>query len=272
MNTWQLCREIKSRLQAQNWLASSSPVFASGSVFISAGSVPDEQLLKNRRTPMAMISPMGGTTDPDYRDFPGVLRRDINIRLIVTVAGDALGESCLMGAHPTSDTSAKYERSHGRGILEVEEELLQAVEYLGRANGVEIQLAHASSSDPRTTPDGNYSVTGDYTFESWVTAERTYPPGDSLSAAGQVFTWVNPPTRFDLYKMVLRSSSGAAPATITDGDDIPITGGNLGTTATSSLSSGTYNCSLFATYDDFNSPLASSRRSSDPVSVAITVA
>ena len=182
MNTWQLCKQLKDLLQAREWEGDSGNiVFASSSVFSTAGPI-DDDALGNRRTPFAMIYVLGSQVDPTMNELPGLLRQEIGVRLAVSVPGDAVGENPLMGANPTGTNP--YTSSKGRGLLEVQEELLATIEYLGNSNGINIQSRASSAVASSVQQDNEYVCARDYTFEALVTSSRSYPPARGFAPHG----------------------------------------------------------------------------------------
>ena len=273
MNTWQLCKQLKDLLQAREWEGDSGNiVFASSSVFSTAGPI-DEDALGNRRTPFAMIYVLGSQVDPTMNELPGLIRQEIGVRLAVSVPGDAVGENPLMGANPTGTNP--YTSSKGRGLLEVQEELLATIEYLGNSNGINIQSRASSAVASSVQQDNEYVCARDYTFEALVTSSRSYPPARSFASAesgGTVtLTWKNPAERFDFYQVIVRrgATSGAAAPTAIDGGTAIYNG--TAATDTDIPGAGTWNYSIFATYDDISSAPALDRKVSEKATTSIVV-
>ena len=172
MNTWQTLRQIQYLLRAQTWTGGATTVFASSSVLITAA--PREEVVEKIRLPMAIIKPGGNTSDADD---PDLLEQEVILSLGVGHAGDAYGESPMVGSHRTSQTESK-----GRGLLEIEEEMFNALELLNTDDGVVIQLKASSAPRPEYV-SGQYMLFRDYLFGLTVTADRYYHPVMNLDQA-----------------------------------------------------------------------------------------
>src|SRR3990172_5234545 len=107
-NTFQVLEEIKARLLSQEWTGSSNKVFHPGSVLITVG--VDDQALSTMVSPICLIRPLEATSDP-------------------------VGENTLMGGNKTGGDLT----SLGRGLFEIEEELLNAIKVMNALEGVLIQ-------------------------------------------------------------------------------------------------------------------------------------
>lgn len=271
MNTWQLLRQLRSVLLARTWEGGANKVFASRSVIATAG-ITDEKALAKLRTPILLL--FVGPATPD-KDQPNLLRQIVMGRLIVSVrggAGGGLGDRPLLGSNPIAT-----DQSEGRGLLEVEEEVLGAVENVGKASGIQI-LNRALSGVAPTVLDGrDYAAVKDYEFEAWVTSARFYPPARSLQltdlTAGQArIDWKNPPARFDRFNWQIRRLSGStAPALPTDGTQVSTNTNFAIETFTDTPTAGTFSYSVFIGYDDLRDPPSAERRFSAPVSGTIVV-
>jgi hypothetical protein len=270
MNTYQILRQVKYLLLSRNWSGSSNKLFASGSVLISAGLT--DAAKPHIRVPFALISPEDASVDPSHRNEPDLIQQSIRITICNAVPGDVLGENAIIGANIPDRT-----KSEGRGLLELEEEVFAAVQFLSTDNGVVIQHVATGAARPLIDPDLGYVLSREYTFEAQTTASRFYHPPIRLSATGGAgsvsLSWTLPPDRYDRFRVVLRRASGAtAPATVTSGTGVTLSG-NLATSVTDSgLAAGTYSYSLFAQYDETNSTPSQADRTSAAVSkTSITV-
>jgi len=165
MNTWQNLRQIQYLLRARKWTGTSTVVFASQSVIVTAA--PHEEVAEKVPMPMAMIRPGSCTVD---RWTPDLLDQEVVITLAVSHAGDAYGEFPVLGGQRVSQTQSK-----GRGLLEIEEEMFNAVELLNTDDGVVIQFRGASATQPKFV-SGQYLLLRDYLFRLDVTADRFYHP------------------------------------------------------------------------------------------------
>lgn len=166
MNTWQVLRQVQYLLREQDWTGSSTSVFSSQSVIISAA--PREEIVEKIVMPVAILRPAGNTVD---RFAPDLISQEVLLSLGVTHAGDAYGELPVVGGHRTSQTSSK-----GRGLLEVEEEVFNAIELLSTDFGVVIQLRASSAMQPQHV-SGQYLLFRDYLFRADLTADRFYHNG-----------------------------------------------------------------------------------------------
>lgn len=267
MNVWQLCRHLRYLLLARTWAGTGSAVFGSGSVFCSETLPSDFQVKGSARLPCALVYPTEATSDPQYNEEPDLIQQNIIITVIgPAIPGDSIGEKALIGGNVPDRT-----KSEGRGLLEFEPEIKSAVGRLLPDNGVSIAFHTASASKPVIDATLGYLHYRDYTFKAWLTQDRIFPPARYLVAtggSGQVaLTWTVPADRYDRYRVVLRRASGStAPASITTGTGVTLSG-NLATSVTNtSLAAGTYSYSLFATYDESSA----TPDSDDEVSSAVT--
>ena len=209
-----------------------------------------EDAKKTIRTPVALVYPVNSTADPQHGEQPNLIQATINISIVTTVPGDAVGEKTLVGGNIPDNT-----KSEGKGILEIEEEVFNTIGSLQADNGIAISFQTANMRQPTYDSNFGYIAFRDLTFKCWCTTTREYFPANYLTATGGSGTvslaWGLPADRFDRYRVVLRrASGGAAPATISAGTGVTLSG-NLATSVTDSgLAAGTYSYSLFCTYDE----------------------
>ena len=168
MNAWQVLRQLQYLIRSRDWTGSINNVFASESVKITSG--PRSEAFEKMRLPVCLIRPMGMTVDPEHNDAPDHLEQEIAITLAVAHSGDAFGEYSMVGGMRTSNT-----RSQGRGLLEVEEELFNAIELLNTDDGIVIQH-RASSAVEAQDIRGQFVQFRDYLFRANLTADRFYHP------------------------------------------------------------------------------------------------
>ncbi len=119
---------IKSSLLARTWTGSSNKVFAANSVAVTRGSVKDA--LRTMGVPGALVMPGGVRCDPEFGEEPDLWFVDVVVRVFVVAPGEALGENPLMGANRGSST-----KSEGAGLLEILEEVQQAIGQLNVQDG-----------------------------------------------------------------------------------------------------------------------------------------
>lgn len=261
MNTWQAARQIKHKLLSRAWPDSPfGSVFAS--VYVTQG--PAEDVAPSSiRYPAAIIRTLDSTTDKDTQSFHV---QKFEIIILVAHQGDQFGEFAMIGGHRISQG-----QSRGRGILEVEEQVRQALQFLDQTSGVRLQLMSIGAGESVFTADAGYIVSRPMQFQARLTTDRVYPApnsGKTLKTAvsgGSVtlsWTWH---TRFDLheartapyqdmaargYLTLVRKSGGTPPASVTDGTVVTLAS-NAATTVVDTPASGTYSYALFAQYDEF---------------------
>lgn len=264
MNAFQIALQLRHLLRAQTWTGSATKVFQKNSVRVSVG--PSREILSSLVPPIAIIRPMGSTADPEE---PELFTQTYEVLLATVIPGDEIGENALVGGNRQSFTD-----SRGRGLLEVEEELLNAVAKLSEIDGVRIQVKSVGATQAQIDENSNYITWREYSLEGIVTGDRFYHPVTSFSATGGTgevsLEWSNPPSdRYDLYRVRLVRKSGAtAPTSVTDGTEISL-GSSLPTSyADSGLASGTYSYSIFASYDETNTLAGNSSSADDRTSDA----
>ncbi len=239
MNTWQLLREIKSVLNGQVWTGGSNQVFGTDSAIVTVA--PETEAGAAVRFPAALIMPLDATVDPDHGQQQDFIRQRIGIRILNSVPGDVMGEFPLIGGFWTTAASSD---SDGRGLLEIEEELYNALDLLSADDGVEIQLMGTGATQA-VLLDIGYVAYRDYEFEGWVTTSRDYPPGrefivSSLTTGSVSLNWINPSvTRYDFRRMMLRRLSGSSAPTATTGTEV-VLASDTSTSHTDSPGSGTF--------------------------------
>jgi hypothetical protein len=261
VTTLQCARQIAFKLLARTW-----PDSPSGNVFANVyvtQNLSDEVAPSSIRFPFALVRVLDGTADPDDQRY--VLQR-FEVVLVTANQGDQFGESTLVGGRRVSAG-----RSTGRGVLEIEEQALAAVQFLDPIGGVNIQFVNAGTAEAVLTPDIGYVVARPLTFQARLTTTRTYSTpnaGRNLksSVAGPnvtlTWTWHE---RWDLYAArtapsqittargaltLIRKSGGSAPTTVSDGTVVTLSS-NSAVTVVDAPGSGTWSYSLFAQFDEF---------------------
>jgi len=228
-----------------------------------------EDAKKTIRTPVALVYPVNSSADPQHGEQPQLIQATINITVVTTVPGDAVGEKTIIGGNVPDNT-----KSEGKGILEIEEEVFNTIGSLQVDNGITISFQTANMRQPTYDPNFGYIAFRDLSFKCWCTVIRQYHPVSYLTAtggSGQVaLEWGLPPDRFDRYRVVLRrASGGTAPATISDGTGVTLSA-NLATSVTDTgLAAGTYSYSIFATYDEKDGRPGGTPASDERVSSAV---
>lgn len=245
MNPWQCFRQIQATLRAEVWPDSAAVVFHAESVIVSAA--PSPGIFETLMMPVAIMRPLATQGDPDHDQEPDYLRQEMGLTLAQIVAGDAVGEHALMGAIRQDDSA------EGRGLMEIEEKVFDAI---GIMNGLEgFSILNRFRSAPKADVGGNrYIVWKDYLFEMDCSADRSYEAAGSLIATGSVdLVWTIPNSRYDLASVVLRRAAGTTPP-VTKADGAGITlGSALATSHSDTPGSGTWSYSVFMVYDDANS-------------------
>lgn len=247
MNAWQIARQLKAVLKARTWEGTGQVVF--GAVHITNGY--QEAAASNFRFPIALIGVGAGATDDQVS---GVEKRTFKVLIATYIQGDMIGENSIVGANRQGTN-----RSEGRGILEVEEEVRAACRQMQDALGIRILLRSTATDIPAADEKAGMTTWMGLDFEADCTDTRMYHPPQDLRATGGVgqvsLEWALPPSRYDLYRVRLRRAAGATPpATIADGSEVALASDLATSKVDSPLVPGTYSYTLFACYDEVNSP------------------
>ena len=214
MNTWQVMQQVRFLLAARRWegLPLAQPVFQQNSIVVSV--LGDEPVMATLIPPTALIQPLASQTDPVHDEEPELVVQAMNVRLTVTVPGDYLGEYALLGGGRQSQTD-----SRGRGLLEVEEELMAAIAVLEADAGVVILNRAKGAAESEIDDENRYTAMRSYQFEVITTASRYYPPVRNFNAVdGAVSTfcdvsWDLAPLRWDTRGVRLLRVAGLTPTT-----------------------------------------------------------
>ena len=243
MNSWQIAKQLRFLLRAATWDDSPNNK-AFGQVLVSNG--PDDRAVGQLRFPFALVIPGDITADDET---PTLERARFEVRLVARVANDPWGESVLIGGPRSSQGS-----SQGRGIMELEEVLLETVASLNRTDGIRIRVDYKSATQAQVSTDLGYVGMRSYTLEALLTVARSYeaPSRFSASAVGSGvvnLSWTLPPDRYDTLGLVLRRASGStAPATPTAGSGVTV--GADDTSVTDTGAPGIVSYALWRTYDE----------------------
>lgn len=266
MNSWQAFNQLVAILRASVWTGSET-VFARESVMVTGDVAPE--MFGRVRLPCALIRVGDAPADPEHDEEPDLIVQAFEVSMAVAVANDPFGQAAFLGAARVPLKSA------GKGILEVEEKLFEAIKSLGDSHGVRI-MERGKGAAMGTAREGDYLAFRNYRFEATVTAAKSYPAPRKFAGtggSGQVaMTWTRAPSRWDYYTQVLVYKSGAtAPTSIMDGTVASgVTASSTSKTVTG-LAAGVWSFSLFATYDEYAATPAASSQSSPPVSLTKTV-
>lgn len=261
MNAWQVAKQIRYLLRNATWPDSpNDKVF--GQVLIGEG--VSEKAVSQIRFPFALIVPMDATADDEE---PRLERQNYEVQIVARVANDPLGESTLIGGARSSAGS-----SGGRGVMELEEILLETIVTLDRSNGVRIRSDYKTAAESRFVEGMGYVGTRSYMFSALVTSSRSYESPSNLTAAslgsGDVsLSWTLPAARYDEIGLVLRRATGTTPpASPTDGTDVPVAADATSVTDTGAAGSVSY--SLWRVYNEHGGTTA--ERYSDLAASATT--
>lgn len=267
MNKWQALQQVRKRLRDRTW-SGGDKVFANSAV-ITAG--PTEEGFPVLPMPFALIRPGAAQADPEHREESGLWVVDFSILVAVSVSGDAIGEHALLGAAREAET-----RSAGKGLLEVEAEVLSALRLLTADDGLSIEARTQSAVGATRALDLGYVAWEEYGFRMIVATDKEFPPPENLVATDAgggdaSLTWTLHPDRFDRFRVRLRRAAGAtAPATISDGTEVAL-GSDLPTSFTDSPGAGEHSYSLFGAYNDREATPATDKDFSSPATATVTV-
>lgn len=270
MNIWQIAQQIKYRTQEAVWPGSSTKVFHPDSVIVLEQGTELEALDTGAIPPLCIIAVGGGSADPIGGEEPELKQREITLTLVAMNSADRTGQSALLGANREGQTD-----SRGRGVLELEEPVMDQVALLNIKDGVVIQYAGLGDGIVRRDEQNNIVSIQDHNFTAIATSDRFYAPAARFAGTGKTgevsLSWRNPATRFDSYRARLVRKAGATPPTSpTDGTIINLAASpsTPSTYADSGLAAGTYSYALYITYSEFDRVTLTDERFSDAVTVA----
>jgi len=241
VTTLQIVNRLRNVLRTLRWGDTGDVIFPDTSVVVSAAMTDDE--FGRLILPAAVIRPVGGSRDPRHGQEARLWAQGIEVVIMQSLAGDQRGEFALVGrGRGSSATSAV-----GRGLLEIEEEVLDAVALLNEIDGVNLQLVAAS--DPAAIYDDvGPLLTKAYRFDAMTTLTKAYLPPRFVGYSGGTLSWTAPEDTTDLVSYVVRRAAGAVPvARVTDGTGVAL-GSPLDTSIADAPSSGTYTYCVFARY------------------------
>lgn len=206
------------------------------------------------RLPCALIRVQDAPCDPEHDEEPDLLGQTFDITTATANPNDPFGRAAIMGACRTPLASP------GKGILEIEDKLFEAIKSLGASSGVRIMERGKSGAPAEKHSSEAYMAMRAYRFEALVTAFKSYDPVRKLVVSGgsgsAALTWRLPFARFDYFGLTLRYALGStAPATPTSGS--PVVLNSTDTSKSVLLAAGTYSFSLFAAYDEYATGAAS---------------
>lgn len=174
----------------------------------------------------------------------------MSVLIICKLGGDRVGENPIMGASRTGLTD-----SRGKGILEIEEELLNACFRLNDLEGVRLQLVETGAVAVNPDPNDWTAASREYTFEVQCTADRYYHAPTQVQAANSggtvTVTWQDPPTRFDSREMEVHRASGSTPPSSATAATKRASVALGVETYSEAPGAGTWSYAVFAAYNDY---------------------
>lgn len=265
MNAWQALRALRAILRAAVWPDGTGEVVFSSRVHATAGT-PDG-VVPGTGYPFCLLAPGSSDADEDQADLE---ISTIRVLLVVRGAGDAYGESALLGGPRSGGVGS----SKGRGLLEVEEVLRNAIEHLNGPDGINLRVTSRSAPQAQIV-GSDYIVSREYSLEAALTTDRTYaPPVRFLATAlggGQVsLAWALPPARYDRVGVVLRRAAGATPpASASAGTGVSLSSATA-TSKTDTPGAGQFSYALFGAYDEINQTPTTPDRYSASATLTVT--
>lgn len=254
LDSWEIKRQLAYLAAAAVWADSPGNVIFTGGAFVSEdleGNFlphsfrPDGPVTK--AIPFCRVTCNGWDFDPENPYRISSARFSLWITagsggsaggtVPTTAAGyDTHGINMETGAlrHATSPQG----KSDGRSVDELSARFVETYPvFTDAVHGIQGVVRLAGGMIP---------VSGVTMLTRWIdievfnaTVSRTYHPPrqfQAVAAGGGVVSlaWVNPPTRYDSYRNILRRGTNpgdAAPTTVSGGTGITVTGGNLGVAA-----------------------------------------
>jgi len=261
LNPWQVARQLKSLLEAAVWPDTPSErVFARVLVTANVTKAAAGEL----RWPFCTIRPLDAQADEEE---PDLLLQNYEVLFGAQVAGDTFGERSILGG----PRSAGQGSSRGRGVLELEEEVLEAVADLNETNGIRIRSRLRSAVEAVEDEDLGYVAFRTHRLEAWTSSRRSYRAPTRLvgvlGVGSVTLAWVLPPARYDRSAMVVRRAAGGTPpADPTSGTGVTV--GALDTGVVDAAGSGTFSYAIFMGYDELG---AGADRFSPAVTITVVI-
>jgi len=269
VNLRQAVKQLQYLLQSRYWDDDNTNdlVFGSSGVRITTGLSADQAM--GLRLPFALIKVQDGSSDDED---PQLSTETIEIAIAARGAQDQYGESAVVGSSRTSGDG----NSQGRGILEVERELLSVLRNLDGTQG--IAVAGVSKSQLAVEDVGGmvgFVAARAYQLDVDVVIDPYFHPVPRISAVndtgGQAtLTWILPPDRWDRQEVILRRASGStAPTSVTGGTGVTLASA-LPTTHADDPGAGTWSYAIFAGYDDDGDGTSDNYSAAATVTIAVT--
>lgn len=260
MNSWQVPQQLQFLLRRRAWPdGAGQAVFSPHSVIVTNAIRAAVLGSAEVNAPIVMLAPASGRADPEFHDL-----REQTIRVVLlSWDEDDTGEKVLLGAHRTGGAGS----SVGRGILEVEEQVLAAVEEFNNTLGLRLDGGFVGALDVDYRDDLRHASRA-YDFTGMLSrAAYFHAPmrlvATPVGSGGQVsLSWANPPNRFDFHDALtgpvmaarggirLRRASGStAPTSATAGTAVTLAS-DFATSVTDTPGPGTWSYAVFAAYDE----------------------
>ena len=247
MTPWQIARQIKFLLESRTWPGGSSKVF--GDVRVTAAT--DEDTFGMLANPYVLINALDGTPYDGGGD-PTFYQQAWACAVGTRVEGGQYGEEALLGGSRIGAGATGQQSSAGRGLLEIEEEFLKAVNLLRSANGQRASCTWRSAVGAGLVQGMGYVAQRSYQIECPCTAERYYHPPQDLTKSGNTVSWdmSEAASRYDFWKVRLFRKAGSTPPTYEEGGatEVTIADPTSDTSVTDVASTVAY--SIFAVYDE----------------------
>lgn len=250
VNAWQVARQLAYRLRSRTWPDGAAENIVR-TAYVSAEGL--EEVALELAPPYALITIGSAQTDPEAADL---IRQTFDVLLVASGEGDEIGQRAVAGG-PRS--AAGQGSSLGRGLLEIEEEMMRALGLdpsgsAGESLGIGLRCTHRGAAAGAKTSGLGSLVARSYALEAVCTRRRTYHAPLRLTATGGVgqvtLAWALPPDRFDRRRMVVRRLAGAvAPALPTAGTDVPVAALAVGV-ADAGLAPGDYSYGVWMAYNE----------------------
>ena len=219
LNAYQLLQQLKFLIQSARWPDEPRERVIK-STYATSG-LGSEEVIGQLGFPYAMLKVGSAIADTIN---PFLMRQEFTLSLGVSIPGDVIGEPSLIGGRRSGAGSGS---SMGRGLLEIEEEVLNVIARLGDEVGVNIRCTSKSATEAVMLQDMTYISARDYNLECWSTVKRYYHPPRDLTLAGDTLTWRNPALRFDSVSlngsaavMVRKRTDGVPPTDPSDGVEV----------------------------------------------------
>lgn len=247
MNSYQIVQQIRYLLTSRKWEGNAAyqAVFHPNSV-VETAATPDVALTE-LVMPAALIRPLDAEADAFD---PRLMLERFEVTIVCPVAGGRFGRESSVGGPRAGGQGS----SSGRGILELEAEVLATLQKRDQADGIRLNLRSKTASEPQLL-ENRWVTTRTYTFEAACTTDRYYHPPLRLAATalgGGVarLTWLNAPDRWDRRAVRIAYSAGAtAPATYAAGTAVAIATAHP-TTVDVTTGAGTFSFAAFEAYTE----------------------